>query len=400
LVRGGSCSSNAISEYNPVVDATGAANDYFGYFVSICGNYAIVGAPYDDGAAGTDQGSVSFYQYNGTNWVLMQKITDATGAVNDLFGISVSVSGNYAVVGAYLDDGAAGTDQGSASFYQYNGTNWVLMQKITDATGAANDYFGYSVSISGNYAIVGAYMDDGVAGTDQGSVSIYQYNGTNWVLMQKITDAIGAAIDYFGNSVSISGNYAIVGASKDDEAIGINQGSVSIYQYNGTNWMLMQKIQDATGAANDFFGYSVSISDNYVIVGAAYDDGVAGSDQGSVSIYQYNGTNWVLMQKIQDATGAADDNFGCSVFISGNYAIVGAYHANGAAGPFQGSANIYQRVGLGWGKLQFVTDPGGNASEVFGISTAIDDTSKRFLIGAPGYAGGAAFGKALFGKIN
>jgi FG-GAP repeat len=394
----GDCSTNSISEYNPVADADGAVGDNFGASSSISGNYAIVGAPNDDGAAGTDQGSASIYQWNGSNWVLMQKLTDATGAASDQFGYSVSISGNYAIVGAYADDGAAGADQGSASIYQWNGSNWVLMQKLTDATSAGFDVFGVSVSISGNYAIVGAPFDDVGANANQGSASIYQYNGSNWILMQKITDATGAASDQFGWSVSISGNYAIVGAKGDDGAAGADQGSASIYQWNGSNWVLMQKLTDATGAANDNFGWSASISGNYAIVGAYSDDGAAGADQGSASIYNYNGSSWSLMQKLTDATGAASDLFGNSVSISGNYAIVGAYADDGAAGADQGSASIYLRVGLGWQRLQYITDPGANANDFFGNATAIDGATQRFLIGATLYANNS--GKVVFGKVN
>jgi hypothetical protein len=395
----GDCATTGnISEYNPVADVTGAAGDRFGFSVSISGNYAIVGAYTDDVGVNTDQGSASIYQWNGTNWVLMQKLTDATGAANDLFGFSVSISGSYAIVGAYADDVSVNADQGSASIYQYNGTTWVLMQKITDVTGAAGDNFGTSVSVSGNYAIVGAYTDDVGANADQGSASIYQWNGTNWVLMQKITDATGATDDLFGASVSVSGNYAIAGAYADDVGANGNQGSASIYQWNGTNWVLMQKITDATGAATDNFGNSVSVSGNYAIVGAYGDNVGVNTDQGSASIYQWNGTNWVLMQKITDATGAANDFIGQSVSISGNYAIVGTSADDVGVNGDQGSASIYQRVGLGWQKLQYVTDPGGNPSDFFGYSTAIDGSTQRFLIGAVGYA--SLSGKVVFGKIN
>jgi hypothetical protein len=390
----GDCSTNAISEYNPVVDTTGAANEEFGRSVSISGNYAIVGVQNGNGG----QGSACIFQYNGSNWVLMQKITDATGAFGDGFGGSASISGNYVIVGAPGDDVGANVNQGSASIYQLSGGTWVLMNKITDATGVANNFFGSSVSISGNYAIAGTPLDDIAANTDQGSVSIYQYNGTNWVLMQKITDATGAANDLFGASVSISGNNAIVGANRDDFVANTDQGSSSIYQYNGTNWVLMQKITDVIGAAGDQFGISVSISGNYVIVGASQDDVGANIDQGSASIYQLSGGIWVLMQKITDANGAVFDFFGISVSISGNYAIVGAYQDDISANADQGSAIIYQRVGLGWVKLQYVTDPAGNSGDWFGNKTAIDGTNKQFLIGAFRYAG--LSGKAVFGIIN
>jgi FG-GAP repeat len=394
----GDCSTNAISEYNPVVDANGETGDRFGNSVSISGNYAIVGAIQDNVGTNTEQGSVSIYQLTGGSWVLMQKITDGTGAASDNFGVSVSISGNYAIIGARRDDVGANTDQGSVSLYQLIGGSWVLMNKITDPTGAANDWFGNSVCISGNYAIVGAYNDDVGANTDQGSVSLYQLTGGSWVLMSKITDPTGAANDWFGNSVSISGNYVIVGAWYDDVDANTDQGSVSIYQLTGGSWVLMNKITDPTGAANDWFGNSVSISGNYVIVGARYADVGANTDQGSVSIYQLTGGIWVFMKKITDATGAAFDAFGSSVSISGNYAIVGVLSDDIGTNVEQGSASIYQRVGLGWQKVQYVTDPGGNANDNFGTSVGFDGASKRFIIGARSY--GSSSGKVVFGKLN
>jgi FG-GAP repeat len=400
----GDCSTNAISEYNPVADANGEIFDRFGSSVSISGNYAIVGARNDDVGANIDQGSVSIYQFNGVNWVLMQKITDAMGASNDNFGNSVSISGNYAIVGANEDDVGANADQGSVSIYQLTGGSWVLMQKITDATGAASDFFGNSVSISGNYVIVGAFADDIGANPNQGSANIYQLTGGSWVLMQKIADATGATGDFFGISVCISDNYAIVGASSDDVGVNIDQGSSSIYQLTSGSWVLMNKITDATGVNYDNFGNSVSISGNYAIVGASNDDVGANADQGSVSIYQLTGGSWVLMQKITDATGAASDYFGVSVFISGNYVIVGASNDDVGANVTQGSATAYQRIGLGWQKVQYIIDPSGVGSvfgiggDRFGSKVSIDATSKRFLISAIGYA--SSSGKVVFGKLN
>jgi hypothetical protein len=236
------------------------------------------------------------------------------------------------------------------------------------------------------------------ANTDQGSVSIYQYNGSNWIQAAPITDALGGAGDQFGVSVSIAGSYAIVGGFSDDVGANLNQGSVSIYQYNGSFWVLMQKITDATGAANDSFGISVSISGNYAIVGANSD--VVGSNvfQGSASIYQYDGSNWILMQKITDGFGATSDDFGRSVCISGNYAIVGADGDDVGINTNQGSATIYQRIGSGWKKLQYVTDPGGSTNDNFGFSASVDGITKRFLTGAYGFANNT--GSAVFGKIN
>jgi FG-GAP repeat len=388
----GGCTMNGISQYNPVADSVAASSDNFGNSVAISGNFAIVGAVNDDIGANANQGSASIYQYVNGSWTIMQKLIDASGAVDDFFGSSVSISGNYAVVGASGDDETS-LNQGSASVYQYNGANWVFMQKITDVTGVLDDHFGQDVSVSGNYIIVGAPDDDNGGSIDQGSVSIYQYNGSSWVLMGKILDATGAADDRFGYSVSISGNYVIVGAPEDD-VVNLDQGSVSIYQYNGANWVLMTKNTGSTGvAANDQFGHSVSISGNYAMVGVFGFN----SSRGAAIIYRYNGSSWILMQQLSDPAGAINDFFGISVSISGNYAIAGA-SADFIGTSLQGSSTIYTRIGAGWQKLQFVTDPNGVQFDSFGIATAIDGATLRFLIGAQGFS--SSSGKAVFGKIN
>jgi len=393
----GDCSTNNISEYNPVADPTGAGFDNFGVSVSVSGNYAIVGAYADDVGLNSNQGSASIFQYNGSNWVFMQKIVDPSGQANDFFGGSVSLSGNYAIVGSVSDDVNTSIDQGSASIYIFNGTGWIFLQKITDALGAAGDQFGISVSISGSYAVVGAKNDDVNSNFDQGSACIYKLSGSNWAQMQKITDATGATNYRFGNSVSVSGNFVIIGAEGDD-GISSDQGSASIYVFNGGTWVLMTKVLDSSGATGDRFGSSVSIFGNYAIIGADGDDVGTNINQGSASIYQYNGSSWVRMQKITDANGAGDDQFGMSVSISGNYAIVGATLDEVGANIDQGSASIYLRIGQGWQKVQYIADPGGNAGDLFGIVVAIDGATKRFLIGA--YYFGNESGKAVFGKIN
>jgi hypothetical protein len=390
----GGCSANNVSEYNPVADENGETQDYFGTSVSISGNFAIVGTMLDEETFG-GQGSASFYHFNGTEWVFQQKITDVPAEFGANFGNSVCISGTYAIVGA-LNDGAVNV--GSASIYEYNGTNWVLMQKITDASPNFNAFFGVSVSISGNYAIVGAYGDDVGPGSTTGSASIYEYNGTNWVLMEQIVDATGGPDDWFGSSVSISDDRAIVGAYKDDDGSSTDEGSASIYQYNGTNWVLMQKLTDNLGVVGAFFGKAVSLSGNYAIIGAYGEDVGGNFDQGSASFFTFNGTNWVFKQKIVDPDGNPNDNFGYSVSISDNLAIVGILADDVASNPNQGSTTIFQRVGTGWQKLQYLTDPGGSTQDLFGASVAIDNSNKRFAVGAVGAFSLA--GKVVFGKMN
>jgi len=390
----GDCSANNVSGYNPVADENGESQDLFGTSVSISGNFAIVGAILDEETFG-GQGSASFYHFNGSQWVFQQKITDVVPELGAKFGNSVCISGTYAIVGA-PEDGMV--NLGSASIYEYNGTNWVLMQKITDSSPNFNAFFGVSVSISGNYAIIGAYGDDVGPGATTGSASVFEYNGTNWVLMQQIVDATGGPDDWFGSSVSVSDDRVIVGAYKDDDGSFIDEGSASIYEFNGTNWVLMQKVTDNSGVVGAFFGRSVSLSGDYAIIGAPGEDVGGNFDQGSASIFNFNGTNWLFKQKLFDPGGAPNHQFGASVSISGNLCITGTPGDDVQSTPNQGSATIFQRVGIGWQKLQYLTDPGGSTMATFGTSVAIDNPNKRFVVGSVGAF--SAAGKVVFGKLN
>ena len=393
----GDCSVNNIGEYNPVADVTGATQDIFGNSVSVSGTYAIIGAPGDDVGPNANQGSASIFQFNGTNWIFIQKIIDGFGAAGDAFGSSVCISGDYAIVGSYLDDVGAALDQGSVSIYQLTGSNWILQNKLSDPTGTANDNLGETVSIAGNYAVAGEPADDVGANTNQGSVLIFQLSAGNWSILNKINDVSGQPNDFFGASVGLTTTYLIVGIQGDDVFANINQGSANIYQLSGGIWGFMQKITDASGLANDFFGYSVAISGSSAIVGSYQDDVGANSNQGSALIFNLIGGSWLLSQKIVEPStvGVAFGFFGKSVAISGNYAIIGA---DGDGITDYNAVTIYTHIGMGWQNVQYFKDPGANRFDLFGTSVTVDGTTKRFLIGAPAFAGG--FGKALFGKIN
>jgi hypothetical protein len=190
------------------------------------------------------------------------KITASDGAAHDSFGGSVAISGDYAVVGAHMDDDP-NSDSGSAYIFWYNGTAWTQQAKINASDGAANDYFGGSVAISGDYAVVGADLDDG-AGWDSGSAYIFKRDGTAWTQQTKITASDGATSDWFGGSVAISGDYAVVGAPYGDGA-GAASGSAYIYTIGTFSC-------DSDGNPMDQFapGETVYVTGTNLIASASY----------------------------------------------------------------------------------------------------------------------------------
>jgi len=338
---------------NKLFASDGASNDKFGKSVSIDGDYAIIGAFYDDDN-GNESGSAYIFYKSGTSWIQQAKLTASDGATDDNFGCSVSISGDYVIVGADHDNDN-GTNSGSSYIYHRSGTNWTQQAKLTASEGSEYDYFGCSVSIFGDYAIIGAFLNV------NGSSYIYHRLGTSWTQQAKLTASDGAAYDDFGCSVSIYGDYVVIGASGNDDD-GAQSGSAYIFHRSGVSWTQQEKITANDGAENDDFGCSVSISGDYVIIGAYGDN--------SAYIFHRLGTNWSQQYKLLASDGL-DDEFGSSVSISGDYVIVGA-HFDFYHGDFSGSAYIFIRSGESWGRQIKLTASDGAENDEFGKSVCID----------------------------
>ena len=326
------------------------ASDQFGSSVSISddGNTAIIGAQYEDTTA-TDAGAAYIFTRSGTTWSQQAKIQASDAETNDYFGFSVSISGDgdTAIVSAYLED-TSGTSAGSAYIFTRSGTTWSQQAKIQASDAAANDYFGWAVSISddGNTAIIGAWREDTTA-TDAGAAYIFTRSGTTWSQQAKIQASDAEASDNFGLSVFISGDgdTAIIGAPTEDFSSLTNNGAAYIFTRSGTTWSQEAKIQASDLETGDYFGHSVSVSDdgNTAIVGAVYED-TNGSNAGSAYIWTRSGTTWSQKAKIQASDAEAGDNFGRSVFISGdgNTVIVGADNEDPSSTTDAGAAYIFE----------------------------------------------------------
>jgi len=194
------------------------------------------------------------------------------GAENEFFGRSVSISGDTAIVGAPQND-----DIGSGSAYVYvrnPATNlWTEQQKLLASDGADKDHFGYSVSISGDTVIVGAYGNDD-SGTNRGSAYIFVRNAGTWTEQQKLLNSNGQINDLFGLSVSISGDTVVVSAEGEDDG-GSQAGAAFIYVRNGTTWTEQQKLLPSDKKTNTYFGRPVAISGDTVVIGKFLDNTIA-----------------------------------------------------------------------------------------------------------------------------
>jgi hypothetical protein len=329
------------------------------------------------------------------NWNEVIKAVAMDRAMADHFGYSVSISGDFAIVGANQEDhnatGGQFMDNAGAAYILRNisGT-WTVVQKIVASDRAADDEFGTSVAISGDYAIVGAPRKSTTIGftvySNAGAAYIFQNTSGTWSQVNKVLASDREGSDEFGHSVAISGDYAIVGAPYEDHSVTgtnyqSNKGSAYIYKKGATIWTDEQKIVGTSASTNDNFGWSVGISGDYAIIGMPK-DGLAGpsgtlTEAGSAFIFSKNTSgNWTQMQKIIASDEGAGDEFGNSVAISGDYVIVGAmledHNATGGANLNDaGSAYIFERNGGTWTQMDKIVASDREVDDKFGVSVSI-----------------------------
>jgi hypothetical protein len=221
--------------------------------------------------AGTFSGAAYVFRFDGSEWVEEAKLTAFDAAEEDFFGYSVSLSGDAMLIGAPLDD-VIGLDSGSAYTFRYNGTDWSQESKLTPSGATAGDVFGAAVSLSDEVAIIGAALDDQEA-YDAGAVYFYEFDGSDWVEDIKLTASDGEEEDVLGLAVAIEGDIAVAGAFLEDYGA-LDAGSAYVFNHNGTRWVERAKLSESMPASEDHFGHAVAISGSTAVIGAVDDDGI------------------------------------------------------------------------------------------------------------------------------
>ncbi|WED61602.1 FG-GAP repeat protein [Vibrio alginolyticus] len=234
----------------------GSSGNRFGRSVAISGDIAIIGATSANGY----KGAAYVFKNNGSEWIQVAKLTASDGVSNDMFGISVAINGNTAIVGI---------NRNAAYVFKNNGSEWVQVAKLTANDGSSSDMFGFSIAMVGDSVIFGAYGDD----NNSGSAYVFENNGSDWVQVAKLTASDGSGEHWFGYSVATSGDVAVVGAYGDNN----KKGAAYLFKNNGSEWVEEAKLTVSDGTSNDMFGISVAMSAETAIVGSSGDDSSKGS---------------------------------------------------------------------------------------------------------------------------
>lgn len=243
----------------------------------------------DVALVGATSESVFVFRQIGVEWIIEASLASGLLPAIVSFGSSVSVTSGRVIVSAATSD-EHGDGSGSAYIFKREGTTWVKEALLTASDASSLDYFGGSVSISGDYAIVGASGAEDY-GIRSGAAYVFRRDGSTWIEEARLTASDGAAYDWFGSSVSISGDYALVGAYAYHPGVFDGIGSAYLYKREGTNWIEVAKLTASDGHENNFFGYSVSLSGNHAIVGAYFDTNENGWEAGAAYVYSgFTGT--------------------------------------------------------------------------------------------------------------
>jgi len=390
----------------------GAEYDFFGDSVSVSGDTALVGAWAADPGGNTRQGAAYVFcrDRGGPDaWGQVAKLTADDGAAHEAFGWYVSVDGDTALIGAYAADVGGNENQGAAYvFYRDRGgpDAWGQVAKLTADDGVADDFFGVSVSVDGDIAVVGAdYADIGGKMWQGAAYVFYRDRGgpDAWGQVAKLTADDGAAMDRFGRFLSVSGEAVVVGVSSADVGGNEDQGAAYVFyrdQGGPDAWGQIAKLTATDGAAEDQFGHSVSLDGDTAVLGANWANVGGNVHQGAAYVFYRDRSGpdaWGQVAKLTAADGAADDWFGWAASISGDTTVVGAYYADIGGNENQGAAHVFCRDQDGpdaWGQVAKLTAADGTEFDYFGVS--VSASGAAVVVGAYGadsdiYFQGAAY---------
>ena len=310
------------------------------------GSVVAVSMPGDDSAS-SNQGSVLVYRLNATSgsYYQAQKLEASDGAAEDVFGhaLDISADGVDIIVGARGDD----TSTGSVYVFRENPSTgvWSQVKKLVSNDAETYDYAADAISIYENRIAVGVSSDNTVGGNDAGAVYIYNRSCTtcdDWEQSGRVFASDGADTDYFGRSVVLKGDTLVVGAFYKDYGGSSNTGAVYVFTSDANGvFTETQKLMGSINNADDNFGTDkMALQDDILAIGAYTDEQTERS--GSVYIFRKNSSNlWTEESRLFASDASRWDEFGRALDISGPYLVVGS-HDDDDEGSDQGSAYVFE----------------------------------------------------------
>jgi len=356
-------------------------NDKFGNSVSLENNRALIGANSDD-ENGNSAGAAYIFEKINYEWLQTAKLIADDGDEDDSFGVSVSLSGDTALVGSVFEQEITQNESiGAVYVFELDNNNWTQTAKLTAEDGSPDNKFGESVSVSGDRALVAAHGDNGFVG----AVYVFDRVDGEWEQSAKLTASDFDANDLFGRSISLLGDRALIGSSNNGAGNDDETGAVYIFDLVNGVWTETVKLVADDGLAGDKFGRSVSIDVDRVLIGApGFDNPDAlcptPNNFGAAYIFDLENDTWTQTAKVFDTDGCGLDSFGKSVSLSGDQALIGA-HGVADNGTSAGAAYVYKFKNGIWSKTEKILASDGATNDRY--SRTLSLSNNQILIGAP-----------------
>lgn len=360
----------------------------FGFAVAVDADTLAISAPRGPSAGCPDCGTVTMFGRVGEAWNILQTIAAENVSGFSDFGRSVAMSGDVVVVGAPLEH-AAGTRSGVAYVYRRANDSWVFEGELLGTDTSPGDEFGNHVVVEGDTIVVAAYQHDNASQLMENSGAVYVFKrvGAMWQQTEKLIGSDTQAQDFFGSSLAIHGDTLLVGAFRHDHGL-LEAGAAYVFRFNGATWVEDDELLASDRTSSSFLGCSAALDGDMAVVGAFGDadncPGPPGCSVGGAYVFVYvpdpaPGT-WQQVAKLGPAPGHEAAFFGQSVAIKSDTILVGAYLDDGA-GNDTGLAYVFRLgSGSGWTQRLVLAASDGNPSDLLGASVAIDGA--RGLVGA------------------
>jgi hypothetical protein len=294
----------------------------FGTAVAIDGKTVVIGAPYE---ASTSRlaGAAYVFQLRGGQWLLKAKLHGSDEASFDHFGAAVAIEDDTVAVGSpsHAHDGTA---SGAVYLFERHGQTWTPKGEIRPADPTGDDGFGASVALDGKRLVAGA-PNHALAGVHEGAAYVYKRSGHAWAQEALLVPDDGAASDAFGASVGIDGKRVVVGSPYNDEnALTTDAGAAYVFRREGHCYSQQAKLVAADASPNAYLGNSVAIDGRTILAGAP-----SAGDTGAAYVFGYCHGDWTQRAKLVAADLNTYDEFGFSVALDDDVALVGAPGADG-----------------------------------------------------------------------
>jgi hypothetical protein len=347
----------------------------FGAAVAADGDWVMVGAPGDNTLFPGSSGSGSAYVYRrqpGGSWLQTQKLYASDATLGADFGNSIAIDGDLAVVGAPLAQSLGGNTGAAYVFERQPNGLWTEIAKVVEIVGTGSDKLGFDVAISGERVLLGAHQQDD-SGISSGAAYLFERQADgSWPRVATLLASDGAAGDFFGYSVALSGDRAVCGAYLDDDQY---SGSGSAYlferQGNGT-WLQVQKVIALTDLPVHF-GQAVAIDGDIVLVGCLNEIVEFHIDAGAVHVWRRTASGlYEPLEVLHHGSGpGTDERFGKSVAIDGGLIAVGSNEQDEVA-PDGGLGELfygYAGSPTAGPLVQGTGSPGCNGPQVLGTNS-------------------------------